>query len=143
MKTPINRPYVVPELYQRLHIGPGDAAEAAVHASQRNAPEAVPLYETAFLDGVEVVDIDVAGFVDCAGNDGVFHLVNDATRFFRDLTTQRLRRGVFRSLSELIEAITAFIGSYNARPTPFVWTAKASDILAKVKRARKKLNTPR
>ena len=69
--------------------------------------------------------------------------LNMVERFFRDLTTQRLRRGVFRSLSELLEAITAYLGSYNARPTPFVWTATASDILAKVKRARRKLHTPR
>ena len=64
-------------------------------------------------------------------------------RFFRDLTTQRLRRGVLRSLPELIEAITAYVGSDNASPTPFVWTATASDILAKVKRARRKLHTLR
>jgi transposase len=69
--------------------------------------------------------------------------LNMVERFFRDLTTQRLRRGVFRSLPELIEAITAYLGSYNAHPTPFVWTATASDILAKVKRARRKLHTPR
>ena len=69
--------------------------------------------------------------------------LNMVERFFRDLTTQRLRRGVFRSLPELIEAITAYLRSYNARPTPFVWTATATDILAKVKRARRKLHTSR
>lgn len=69
--------------------------------------------------------------------------LNMVERFFRDLTTRRLRRGIFRSLTELIEAITAYLGSYNASPTPFVWTATASDILAKVKRARRKLHTPR
>ena len=69
--------------------------------------------------------------------------LNMVERFFRDLTTQRLRRGIFRSLPALIEAITAYLGSYNANPTPFVWTATASDILAKVKRARRKLHTPR
>jgi len=69
--------------------------------------------------------------------------LNMVERFFRNLTTQRLRRGVFRSLPELIESITAYLESYNARPTPFVWTASASDILAKVKRARRKLHTPR
>jgi transposase len=69
--------------------------------------------------------------------------LNMVERFFRDLTTQRLRRGVFRSLPELIEAITGYLRSYNARPTPFVWTATANDILAKVKRARRKLHTLR
>ena len=69
--------------------------------------------------------------------------LNMVERFFRELTAKRLRRGVFRSLSELIESITAYLGSYNAHPTPFVWTATARDILAKVKRARRKLHTPR
>jgi transposase len=69
--------------------------------------------------------------------------LNMVERFFRDLTTRRLRRGVFRSLSELIAAITDYLDHYNAAPTPFVWTATASDILAKVKRARRKLHTPR
>jgi transposase len=69
--------------------------------------------------------------------------LNMVERFFRDLSSKRLRRGVFRSLPELIEAITAYLRSYNARPTPFVWTATATDILAKVKRARRKLHTLR
>ena len=61
-------------------------------------------------------------------------------RFFRDLTEKRLRRGVFRDVEELIMAILAYIDEYNRAPKPFVWTAKASDILEKVKRARKSLN---
>jgi hypothetical protein len=32
------------------------------------------------------------------------------------------------------------VAAYNNNPTPFVWTAKATDILAKVSRARKKLS---
>src|SRR5258708_23196856 len=69
--------------------------------------------------------------------------LNMVERFFRDLTTRRLRRGVFRSLPELIETITAYLKNYNTSPTPFVSTATASDILAKVKRARRKLPPPR
>ena len=66
--------------------------------------------------------------------------LNMVERFFRDLTVNRLRRGVFRSLPELVEALQQYIASYNKEPKPYVWTAKASDILAKVKRAREKLN---
>ena len=33
------------------------------------------------------------------------------------------------------------IATYNKNPKPYVWTAKACDILAKVKRAREKLNS--
>ena len=67
-------------------------------------------------------------------------------RFFRDLTQKRLRRGVFHSVPHLITSLEEYLAHYNADPTPFVWTAKANDILMKVKRARRKVrpkNTPR
>ena len=57
-------------------------------------------------------------------------------RFFRDLTAKRLRRGVFRSVDELVAAIEGYIARHNERPQPFIWTAKACDILEKVKRGR-------
>jgi transposase len=62
--------------------------------------------------------------------------LNMVERFFRDLTEQRLRRGVFRDVEELIMAMGDYIDKHNDNPKPFVWTAKASDILEKVKRAR-------
>jgi transposase len=65
--------------------------------------------------------------------------LNMVERFFRDITVRSLRRGVFRSVHELIGTIEAYFVSYNSNPTPFVWTAKAADILAKVSRARQKL----
>lgn len=61
--------------------------------------------------------------------------LNMVERFFRDLTVNRLRRGVFRSIAELIEALDAYVDEHNENPKPFIWTAKASDILAKVVRA--------
>lgn len=66
--------------------------------------------------------------------------LNMVERFFRDLTDKRIRRGVFRDVEELITAIGDYIDRHNRNPKPFVWTAKASDILEKVKRARAKLN---
>ena len=60
-------------------------------------------------------------------------------RFFRDLTANRLRRGVFRDVIELVTAIEDYVDHHNKRPKPFIWTASASDILEKVKRARKTL----
>jgi transposase len=66
--------------------------------------------------------------------------LNMVERFFRNLTVNRLRRGVFHSVPELVEALQQYIVQYNKEPTPFVWTATASDILAKVKRARKRLD---
>ena len=62
------------------------------------------------------------------------------------LTTKRLRRGVFHSLPELVTALEQYLDTYNRELTPFVWTAKANDILMKVSRARKNLsrrNNPR
>lgn len=66
--------------------------------------------------------------------------LNMVERFFRDLTQNRLRRGVFRSVEELIVAIDEYIARHNENPKPFIWTAKAADILEKVKRARKTLH---
>ena len=66
--------------------------------------------------------------------------LNMVERFFRDLTTKRLRRGVFKSLPALITAIETYILHHNQCPSPFIWTAKAHDILAKVRRARKSLD---
>jgi hypothetical protein len=51
-----------------------------------------------------------------------------------------LRRGVFHSVPDLVAALEQYLAHYNRHPTPFVWTAKASDILTKVKRARKELS---
>lgn len=62
--------------------------------------------------------------------------LNMVERFFRDLTENRLRRGVFRSVLELIDALDEYVDRHNENPKPFIWTAKANDILAKVLRAR-------
>jgi transposase len=66
--------------------------------------------------------------------------LNMVERFFRDITDKRIRRGVFTSVPELEAAINEYIAVHNAKPKPFIWTAKASDILAKVTRARAVLN---
>src|SRR6266436_4988510 len=66
--------------------------------------------------------------------------LNMVERFFRDLTEKRLRRGVFTSVQDLESAILAYIEEHNRRPKPFIWTAKATDILEKVKRARAALD---
>lgn len=66
--------------------------------------------------------------------------LNMVERFFRDITDKRIRRGVFTSVAELEAAINEYIAAHNVKPKPFIWTAKASDILAKVTRARAALN---
>jgi transposase len=62
--------------------------------------------------------------------------LNLVERWFREITDKRIRRGVFKSVAQLIEAIRAYIDEHNDDPRPFVWTAKAADILEKVRQAR-------
>jgi transposase len=62
--------------------------------------------------------------------------LNMVERFFRDLTENRIRRGVFRDVEELVNAIDEYVDRHNEAPKPFIWTASAKDILEKVKRAR-------
>lgn len=66
--------------------------------------------------------------------------LNMVERFFRDLTQNQLRRGIFRDVEDLVVAIGEYIDKHNDNPKPFVWTAKATDILEKIKRARKVLD---
>jgi hypothetical protein len=61
-------------------------------------------------------------------------------RFFRDLTQNHIRRGIFKDLEQLIMAIGDYIDRHNKTPKPFIWAAKASDILAKVSRAKAALD---
>jgi len=62
--------------------------------------------------------------------------LNMVERWFRDLTDKRIRRGIFKSVAELIAAIEVYIQHHNSNPKPFVWTAKAEDIIAKYRRAK-------
>ena len=66
--------------------------------------------------------------------------LNLVERWFRELTDKRVRRGVFRSLDELIDAITSFIDVHNDNPQRFIWTAPVQRILDKVQRARNTLD---
>jgi hypothetical protein len=61
-------------------------------------------------------------------------------RLFRDLTQNHIRRGIFTGLEQLIMSIGDYIDGHNQNPKPIIWTAKASDILAKVSRAKIALN---
>jgi transposase len=67
--------------------------------------------------------------------------LNMVERFFRDITTERLRRGVFTSVPELVDAIDEYITHHNTNPKPFIWTKSARDILQKVIRANSRLSS--
>ena len=62
--------------------------------------------------------------------------LNLVERWFRELTDKALRRGVFHSVPDLIAKIEDYLAAHNNDPKPFVWTATAQDILAKVARGR-------
>lgn len=66
--------------------------------------------------------------------------LNLIERWFRDITERRIRRGTFRSVAQLEQAIHDYIDHHNANPKGFIWTAKADAILEKVRRARAALN---
>ncbi len=67
--------------------------------------------------------------------------LNMVERFFRDITENRLRRGVFTSVPELVAAIDEYVAQHNIKPKPFIWTASARDILQKVIRANSRLSS--
>ncbi len=62
--------------------------------------------------------------------------LNVIERWFRDITHNRIRSGVFHSVPQLESAIRDYIEHHNANPKTFVWTKKAEDILEKVARSR-------
>lgn len=69
--------------------------------------------------------------------------LNLVERWFREITTKRIRRGSFQNVAQLEWAIEAFIAEHNANPRPYVWTADLKDILPKIARAHDALDTVR
>jgi hypothetical protein len=67
--------------------------------------------------------------------------LNMVERFFRNITTERLRSGVFTSVAELEAAIYEYVAHHNVKPTPFIWTRNARDIPQKVIRANIRLSS--
>ncbi len=61
--------------------------------------------------------------------------LNQVERFFAEITDKAIRRGVFRSVRELEEAITAFLAHRNEHPRPYTWTASVEAIMEKIDRA--------
>jgi transposase len=67
--------------------------------------------------------------------------LNAVESFFAKLTKKRLKRGVFRSLQELKDAIHRFLDDTNANPRPFTWTKDPNKIIAAVKRGHQVLDS--
>jgi transposase len=60
--------------------------------------------------------------------------LNAVEGFFSVITRRRIRRGVFKSVSDLQDAITRYIDNHNQSSKPFVWTKPADAILTKISR---------
>jgi putative transposase len=60
--------------------------------------------------------------------------LNQVERFFALITDKAIRRDSFKSVKELIRKIETFVLHYNKTSRPFVWTATADSILAKIQR---------
>jgi transposase len=68
--------------------------------------------------------------------------INLVERWFAELTNQRIRRGVFRSVKDLEGAIREYIDVHNEDPKPFVWTKTADQILASIARYAQRTTAP-
>jgi len=66
--------------------------------------------------------------------------LNQVERWFGHVTQRAIRRGSFRTVRELVRRIEAFVTQYNANSRPFVWTATADSILAKLERLLKAIS---
>jgi transposase len=68
--------------------------------------------------------------------------LNQVERFFAQITERRIRRGAFRSVAELEQAIAAYLKTHNACSRPFVWTTDTDLILRKVQQVAERLTPP-
>ncbi len=60
--------------------------------------------------------------------------LNQVERFFALITNKAIRRGSFGSVKQLVQRIDQFVAHYNQNCKPFMWTATADSILAKLQR---------
>ena len=67
--------------------------------------------------------------------------LNLVERWFGEITRKRIRRGVFKSVPELVAVIEDFIRLNNKNPKPFVWTKKVEEILEKVNHCKAVIET--
>src|SRR6266567_8575637 len=67
--------------------------------------------------------------------------LNAVEGYFAKLSKQRLKRGVFRSVVDLQEAINRYLAETNQAPKPFTWTADPDKIIAAVKRGHQVLDS--
>lgn len=67
--------------------------------------------------------------------------MNAVEGFFATLTKRQIKRGAFHSVIDLNRTIRSYIDAHNEDPKPFIWTAPADTIIAKVQRGRQMLES--
>jgi transposase len=67
--------------------------------------------------------------------------LNLIERWFRELTDKRIRRGTFRSVRSLIDAIYDYLNNHNQNPRVFVWSAPVERMLAKIAKCKEACET--
>lgn len=65
--------------------------------------------------------------------------MNMVERFFKDITDDVVRDGSFSSVSELTNAINVYLAERNNEPKRYEWKKSGEEILAKIHRAKMKL----
>ena len=65
--------------------------------------------------------------------------LNLVERWVGEITSKRIRRASFQSVSDLKQAIDEFITVWNEKPKPFIWTATVDSIVEKLSRCKQTL----
>jgi len=92
--------------------------------------------ETTFWESIDINPPSWTGIHSAAETPVAQSWLNLVERWFRELTDKALRRGVFHSVPDLVASIQEDIDAHNDDPRPYVRTATAESILAKVARGR-------
>jgi transposase len=67
--------------------------------------------------------------------------LNLVERWFREISDKRIRRGSFKNVPMLIEAIKTYLDNHNQNPKVFVWSAPVERILDKIAKCKEALGT--
>ena len=69
--------------------------------------------------------------------------LNQVEIWFNIITQQAIRRGTFSSVKDLVAKIDAYVQRYKQHPQPFIWTATADSIIAKIDRLCQRISDTR
>ena len=67
--------------------------------------------------------------------------LNMVERWFREITDKRIRRGSFKNVPELIDAITQYLDNHNQNPRVFIWSASVERIMTKIAKCKEVLDS--